>query len=167
VFWRTGLPFSVLDGNTAVGNYAGDILAQPLAGAGPLQTTCGAAAASPNNPVPCLNVNGFVNAGSSTFTGYTQWWQQGRNAFRGPHYFDTDMALFKNFKITERLTFGLGAQAFNVFNHPNFGLPDNTYGDSTFGQILAMAGTPTSPYGNFLGFDSSRRVLQVSGKITF
>jgi hypothetical protein len=77
------------------------------------------------------------------------------------------MALFKNFKITERLTFGLGAQAFNVFNHPNFGLPDSTYGDSTFGQILTMTGTPTSPYGNFLGFDSSPRVLQVSGKITF
>jgi hypothetical protein len=167
VFWRTGLPFSVTDGNTALGNYNGNILAEPLSGAGPLQTTCGAAAASPNNPVPCLNANGFVNASSSTFTGFTQWSQQGRNSFRGPHYFDTDMALFKNFKITERLTFGLGAQAFNVFNHPNFGLPDSTYGDSTFGQILTMTGTPTSPYGNFLGFDSSPRVLQVSGKITF
>jgi Carboxypeptidase regulatory-like domain len=167
VFWRTGLPFSVTDGNSQLGNYASDILATPVSGAGALQTSCGAAAASPNNPVPCLNANGFVNAGSSTFTGFTQWSQQGRNAFRGPHYFNTDMALYKNFKMTERFTFGLGAQAFNVFNHPNFGLPDSIYGDGTFGQILTMTGTPTSPYGNFLGFDSSPRVLQISGKITF
>ncbi|MGI9071633.1 MAG: carboxypeptidase regulatory-like domain-containing protein [Bryobacteraceae bacterium] len=165
VFWRTGLPFSVVDGNTAVGNYNGNILATPLAGAGPAQTTCNSS--STNGATPCLNANAFVNAAPSSFPGYTQWSGQGRNAFRGPHYFNTDMALFKNFKITERFNFGLGAQAFNVVNHPNFALPDSTLGDSTFGQILTMAGTPTSPYGNFLGFDSSPRVLQVSGKITF
>ena len=30
-----------------------------------------------------------------------------------------------------------------------------------------MQGTPTSPYGNFLGFDSSPRVMQLSAKIVF
>ncbi len=168
VFWRTGLPFSVSDGNTLLGNYTGTILAEPLMGNGPLQTSCGEAAASATGTgIPCLNANGFVNANAATFTGYTTLSAQGRNSFRGPNYFDTDMSLFKTFKITERLNFGIGAQAFNVFNHPNFSLPDNTYGDSTFGQILTMTGTPTSPYGNFLGFDSSPRVVQVSAKITF
>ena len=49
----------------------------------------------------------------------------------------------------------------------NFQNPDSTLGDSTFGQISAMQPMPTSPYGVFLGFDSSVRVVQVSGKIIF
>jgi hypothetical protein len=40
-------------------------------------------------------------------------------------------------------------------------------GSSNFGQITSMAATPTSPYGNFLGFDSSPRVVQVSAKLVF
>ncbi|MBV8808983.1 MAG: TonB-dependent receptor [Acidobacteriaceae bacterium] len=165
IFWHTGLPFSVTDANAALGNGGGTILAQPLV-SGSLQTSCGES----NNYVSgisCLNANAFINSGASTFTGYTQWSQLGRNNFRGPGYFDMDMYLFKNFRITERLSFGLGAQAFNVLNHPNFGLPDSGLGDATFGQITSMVGTPTSPYGNFLGFDSSPRVLQISGKVTF
>jgi hypothetical protein len=78
-----------------------------------------------------------------------------------------DMSLFKNIKLTERFTFSVGAQAFNVFNHPNFNNPDSTLGDSTFGQILTMVNAPTSPYGTFLGFDASPRVLQLSMKLLF
>ncbi len=78
-----------------------------------------------------------------------------------------DMALYKTFQVKERLNFGLGAQAFNVFNHPNFNLPDSNIGDAFFGQISSMQGVPTSPYGNFLGFDSSVRVVQLSLKVTF
>ena len=36
-----------------------------------------------------------------------------------------------------------------------------------FGQISSMQPMPTSPYGVFLGFDSSVRVVEVSGKIIF
>ncbi|HTU34075.1 MAG TPA: hypothetical protein VMF66_09765, partial [Candidatus Acidoferrum sp.] len=74
---------------------------------------------------------------------------------------------FKTFSIRERANLGIGAQAFNVFNHPNFGQPDGGFSDTTFGQITSMSGTPTSPYGNFLGFDSSIRVVQLSAKLTF
>ena len=62
---------------------------------------------------------------------------QARNQYRGPHYFDMDLNLFKNFKVGERFNFAIGAQAFNAFNHPNFGLPNATFftGDPTFGGI--------------------------------
>ena len=159
IFWRTGLPFSVYDGNTALGNGGGALLATYTGGQA--QTSCGEAAAI----TPCLNANAFLD--SSQINNFTAWSNQNRNMFRGPHLFDTDMALFKSFRIAERATFAVGAQAFNVFNHPNFGLPDNTLGDPTFGQITGMASTPTSPYGNFLGFDSSPRVVQITGKIVF
>ena len=81
------------------------------------------------------------------FTGYTVFPTQSRNQFRGPKYVDFDMSLFKTFQIKEGLNLGIGATAFDVFNHPNFGLPDYYLGDPTFGQIQNMQGTPTSPYG--------------------
>jgi hypothetical protein len=114
-----------------------------------------------------LNPNAFVNGASSTFTGYTALTSQTRNQYRGPHYFDMDMNLYKTFHFGEQRKLGVGVQAFNVFNHPNFGLPDSGMGDATFGQITGMANAPTSPYGAFLGFDSSVRVVQLSAKFIF
>jgi hypothetical protein len=121
-----------------------------------------------------LDINPIYDAGDTI-----NYSTQRRNQYRGPHYFDMDLNLFKNFKIAERFNLAIGAQAFNAFNHPNFGLPnagfasffDQTTGtyspDPTFGTITSMQGTPTSPYGNFLGFDSSPRVMQLSAKLVF
>jgi Carboxypeptidase regulatory-like domain len=161
-FWRSGLPFSVTDNNTALGNYSDTILATPNGGQGQ-PGPCNESAAV----TPCLNANAFVNGASSTFTGYNTLSAQTRNQFRGPHYFDMDMNLYRTFSFGEQRKLKIGMQAFNVFNHPNFGLPDSGMGDATFGQILGMASAPTSPYGSFLGFDSSVRVVQLSGKFVF
>ena len=77
------------------------------------------------------------------------------------------MNLFRVFTIREQMKLSIGMTAANLFNHPNFASPDNGMGDSTFGNILSMVGVPTSPYGNFLGFDSSPRVIQLTGKFVF
>jgi len=116
----------------------------------------------------CLIPSALLDVNSASVTSIT-FSNQRRNQYRGPHYFDMDLNLFKNFKIAERFNFAIGAQAFNAFNHPNFGLPNATFfsGDPTFGAINSMQGTPTSPYGNFLGFDSSPRVMQISAKLVF
>ena len=47
---------------------------------------------------------------------------------RGPAYFDSDLALFKNFRITERRRSSSACQATNFLNHPlaQFGLAGNT-----------------------------------------
>ena len=119
------------------------------------------------NGTPCLNANAFLNSGANSFNGFTGWSPQTRNQFRGPHYFDMDMALYKTFRFGEGRNIGIGVTAFNVFNHPNFGLPDSGLGDSTFGLLTGMASAPTSPYGSFLGFDSSIRVVQLSAKLQF
>jgi outer membrane receptor protein involved in Fe transport len=165
VFWRTGLPFSVTDNNSALGNGGGTILATPL-GTGFGGSSCGSANAFTGGAVvPCINSAAYLD--SSTINNFTAWSPQTRNQLRGPHYFDSDMSLFRNFRLAERATFGVGLQAFNVFNHPNFATPDAGLGDSTFGTISGMVNSPTSPYGSFLGFDSSVRVVQLSGKIVF
>lgn len=107
---------------------------------------------------------GFVASGSQTNFGNLP-----RNSFRGPHYFNADLSLQKDVKLTERFVFTLGANAFNVLNHPNFANPDADISNagSTFGQIQSTVTPPNSPYGNFQGAAVSGRVLQVDLKFKF
>ena len=171
IFWRTGLPFTVTDGNWSggIGNSAVTFRAIPIGGVAG-QTSCGrgnATAIADPSVAGCLNPNAFVNTGDPSWMGYTSFPDQARNQYTGPHFFDADMALFKTFSIREKVKLGVGVQAFNVFNHPNFANPDSALGDTTFGQISGMMTLPTSPYGAFFGFDSSPRVVQLSAKIEF
>ena len=92
-----------------------------------------------------------------------------RNQFRGPGYFDMDMTIKKNFRITESgLTFSMGANAYNVLNHPRFANPDNNLADgSAFGFIQSSVTPASSPYGNFQGSAVSGRVLQLELEVKF
>ena len=163
IIYHSGMPFSVTDSNTALGNYSGSLLAIPTKSPAVLPGGCGEAAATTS----CLSTAAFVDSNAPTFTTYPEFSPQTRNLFRGPGYFNMDLNVFRNFRIMEKANFGLGISAYNVLNHPNFANPDSGYGDATYGQITGMVGSPTSAYGNFLGFDSSIRVVQLSGKITF
>jgi hypothetical protein len=69
----------------------------------------------------------------------------------GPAYYDnlrspsldsTDLALFKEFSTVERLKIQFRAEAFNAFNHVQFGSPDTGVTDSSFGQITSQANSP-------------------------
>jgi Carboxypeptidase regulatory-like domain/TonB-dependent Receptor Plug Domain len=92
----------------------------------------------------------------------------GRNAFRGPGYLSGDMSLRKNFRITERVNFQLGLNAYNFLNHANFAMYNlGTLSGATFGQTVNTAATPTSPYGAFGGATNDQRIAQIEGKITF
>ncbi len=56
----------------------------------------------------------------------------GRNTVRGPAFFQSDLGLHKQFPLfneTTRLEFR--AEAFNLFNHTNFGLPDTNVSNIT------------------------------------
>jgi hypothetical protein len=168
LFWRTGIPYSVYDTNdSALGNGGGTIYATPL-GKGWGGSSCGSANAYTGGAiVPCLKANVYLDTTAATFNNFTEWSPQTRNQLHGPHFFDIDLNLFRNFHFTERASLGIGVQAFNAFNHPNFGNPDSTIGDSTFGTLGGMVSPTTSVYGSFLGFDSSVRVVQLSAKIVF
>ena len=155
-FARSGLPFSVLDGNIGIGNWA------PNSGLNVSAIVPGVVAQQgcSNGFSQCLNPAAFTSA-VGTFPNQT------RNGFRGPGFFDSDFTINKNFKLTERLAFGFGANFYNIFNHPNFDLPDNTVGDPTFGQILQTTAPPTGPYGSFFPGLPSGRIVQFQGKLVF
>jgi len=66
----------------------------------------------------------------------------GRNALRGPGFFQWDFSLMKNFPITERVRIQFRSDFFNILNHPNFANPDG-------GICLAVSGGVCAPNLNF------------------
>jgi hypothetical protein len=78
------------------------------------------------------------------------------------------MSVRKNFRITERIRFQLGLNAYNWFNHANYGTPfPNTSFGPVFGQVIFTQTPPTSPYGAFAAAATDMRIAQITGKITF
>jgi hypothetical protein len=154
-FVHSGLPFTVLDGTTGISNL--DATNTPPAFViGPGQQDCS------NGHSQCLNPAGFAAVGTvGAFPTGT------RNAFRGPGFFDSDFSINKNFKLTERFAFGVGANFYNVFNHANFNNPDSNIADANFGQITTTVAPPTGPYGSFFTGLPSGRIIQFQGKLTF
>jgi hypothetical protein len=55
----------------------------------------------------------------------------------GPGLVDFDMALYKDFRITERNKLEFRAEAFNAFNHTNFSTVSTNYGSGTYGNLTA------------------------------
>jgi hypothetical protein len=90
-----------------------------------------------------------------------------RNKVFGPGFANVDLSGQKTTKITERVSLQLRADAFDIFNHPNFGQPTagassntaNTGSPANFGQI-SQTRFATSDGG-------SSRQLQLSGRIIF
>ncbi|MGC2112876.1 MAG: carboxypeptidase regulatory-like domain-containing protein [Candidatus Korobacteraceae bacterium] len=155
-FARSGLPLTVLDSTSSIGNYFGNAPFFPAEAVGPGQGSCN------QYGLNCLNPAGFASVG-----GGTVFPSQVRNQYRGPGFFDSDFTINKNFKLTERLAFGFGANFYNVFNHPNFASPVDTFGAGNFGQVTATTAPPTGPYGSFFTGLPSGRIIQFQGKLVF
>src|SRR6185369_16441993 len=58
-----------------------------------------------------------------------------RNMLFGPGLVNTDFSLFKNTQIREKWRVQFRAEAFNLFNHTNFGNPLTNIASSTYGLI--------------------------------
>jgi len=122
ITFSAGMPFTPMDysnyNNTGEFYERPDLVGNPWAGT-----------SSPGN---FLNLSafaascaGFLNTttGNWVCTGNQHFGDSPRNGFSGPHYRNFDLSFFKDTKITERVTVKLGADFFNVFNHPNFANP--------------------------------------------
>ena len=78
-----------------------------------------------------------------------------RGFFRGPSYTNLDMAIEKYTKITEKTGLQLRLEAYNAFNHTNFGTPNNNVNSSNFGRISGIRAFTNS------------RLVQLGAKFTF
>jgi hypothetical protein len=77
----------------------------------------------------------------------------GRNAIYGPGLQTLDLALAREFDLTERFKFQFRAEFFNALNHTNLGTPNRFVNTPQFGTITEAA-TPA-------------RELQFSARISF
>jgi len=61
----------------------------------------------------------------------------GRNALRGPSFWQWDLGVDKNFRIPGRegMLLQFRSEFFNLMNHTNFGTPDSNISDAAFGTI--------------------------------
>ncbi len=162
LFTHSGFPYTVVDGNAEgtlyYQGFGGPVFATYLNNPAPV-TSCD----SPNHP--CLTASQFA----APTTSPTHFGIQGRNMFRGPGYFNTDLALTKSLSLPhwESAKLMLGFQVFNVLNHPNFDQPVANLADPQFGKILYTVSQPTTIFGSGLGGDASSRLVQVRASLSF
>jgi hypothetical protein len=84
---------------------------------------------------------------------------------RTPTIPNFDIALQKTTPIREKVNFILRLDAFNAFNSPLFGGPDNNPGD---GAPVYTAGVGWTGFGTVGPTQQNfPRIMKVSGKITF
>ena len=99
----------------------------------------------------------------------------GRNSLRGPNFTWSDFYLTKFFALTEHVKLRVDGQLFNVFNHPNYGLPvlvaAGIPGDRStqtgFGTLSYSTAPPTGLLGVGLGGDSSPRMIAFQARLEF
>jgi hypothetical protein len=94
----------------------------------------------------------------------------GRNVLRGFGAWQVDLALHRNFHLSEKIGLQVRAEAFNIFNHPNFGNPADGTGfsqalvrDSSFGLSRMTLASGLGASGSLGQLDPS---FQVGGPRT-
>jgi hypothetical protein len=154
---QSGNPIEIVTGSTF--NGVSNTVRPNILGSVPV----GIGSAANGNPqyfpaVTC-NVPATANCLFQVPTGFGN---MGRNLLVGPGFENLDMALYKNTRITERLTAQFRADTFNLFNHPNFAQPNrivSTAPGNSFGQITATRAP--------IGDSGSARQIQMALKLIF
>jgi carboxypeptidase family protein len=114
---------------------------------------------------------------STTGAGNLHFGSLGRNAIIGPGFNNVDFSLIKRTKISERFANELRIEAFDLFNHPNFGQPGRGAQLVATNPALPVSATnPLIPVSSFgvisstrfpVGDSGSARQLQFAVKLIF
>jgi hypothetical protein len=169
---RTGTPYTIFDCtnihfvrcprlfSTAVTKVDGSASSSTLAGPNlfnwfniPASTTFSATAACPLpvtqgsyfDPITCTGEFPTAGVWPSSMTG--------RNKFIGPGSWNTDLGIYKHFKVTERVGLQVRGEMYNMFNHANFVL---------VGSNNDVSSTNTTQVKKF-----GTRNVQLGAKVTF
>ena len=187
VFWHSGIPFSVLstpysaNGNGIV-NGSGPQFASVVPGV-PLYEHNPIPGVTQPGTVQWLNPDAFVSTVDPSTGACSggdgpkncQFGNLGRNALRGPNFAWSDFYLTKSFPLSEHVKLRFDTQFFNVFNHPNFGLPSMVLAgipgkpttQTGFGALTYTTSPPTGLLGVGLGGDSTPRMIAFQLRLEF
>jgi len=137
---RSGIPFTVSSGRD-----------NSLSGA-PNNDTADQSTPNSRRPPGANPLAEWFNRAAFTLNAIGTFGSSGRNALTGPGTWNVDAALFKRTQLSEAAGLQIRFEAFNLFNHANFGAPVSTVTNPNFGVII----TANDP-----------RVLQFGAKLTF
>jgi hypothetical protein len=130
-----GLPFSVTASNENSGNGESADRANQIG-----NPFAGVNHSIVNGSVQWFNTSAFEDPALGTYG------TSGRGAYRNPGFGDIDLSVFKNTKLTERVTLQLRVEMFNIFNQINLapaGQPSTSDSGGTIGSTFGTyAGAP-------------------------
>jgi len=186
-FWHSGIPFSVLSApysanGSGIVNGSGPQFASGVPGV-PRYDHDPIPGVTQPGTIQWLNPDAFVSAvdpstgacvGGDT-PNNCHFGNLGRNALRGPDFTWSDLYVTKWFTLSERVKLRIDGQFFNLFNHPNFGLPVLGYAgipgkpstQTGFGALTYTTSPPTGLLGVGLGGDSSPRMIAFQARLEF
>ena len=132
------------------------------------------------NPYKGVCPNGFgvgtpscwVNPSAFALPPPGQFGNAGRNILRGPAFAQFDLAIQKDFRLSEGTKFTFGAEAYNLVNRPNFAVPSNTQSPLTLGGngdavFKDAAGDLASNVGRIFSTVGTARQIQLDARFTF
>ena len=133
VSWRSGLPINVGLNANGINPANGQAYRFLLRNGGGLRPD---RVGSANTGVdPKQNRFNFLDVNAYRIQTLNTPGNAARNSAFGPRQFNTDFALRKEFRITERQAAEFRWESFNFFNTVNFNNPQTTFGNTNFGWI--------------------------------
>lgn len=143
---RTGYPFSVIVGGTDRANITGT-------------GTANSRLNLVSDPFANVPDGYYFNPAAFALPPVGAFGSSGRNILSGPGAQQLDFSVLKVLRFGEKYSLQLRAEAFNVLNHPTFGLPSNDFVTTTIGQ------PPNPNFGKILSADN--REMQLGIKFLF
>jgi hypothetical protein len=142
--WQSGFPFSISSGRdnsfSGIGGDRADFL--------------GGSAELPGDRSRGEKIFRWFDTSKFTANAIGTFGNSGRGIIRGPSFFNTDLGLLKVTRITERVGAQFRAEFFNIFNNPNFRLPNTNAASDQFGRITSVV-------------DDNQRIIQFGLKVLF
>jgi hypothetical protein len=93
------------------------------------------------NPYPSgfhKTITEWFNTGAFAQPAAGDYGNSSRNIIRMPGVANWDLSLLKSFTLPERISLQFRFESFNAFNHPEFGLPNQSVTSGTFGTISTL-----------------------------
>ena len=96
------------------------------------------------------SIGEWINPAAFAVPANGTWGDAPRNIARGPGAWQIDFGVARSIRLSERAHLEFRSEFFNIFNHPQYGLPNATFGVPGFGSITQTVNTttPVSPVGS-------------------
>ena len=128
IAWRSGFPFTVASGQDNARTGQGSQRAD-LTGASPYLSNDGHGAIAAQ----------YLNKAAFAVNALGTYGVLGRNTYRGPGSFNTDLGLHKDFRLTEKQKIQFRFESFNAFNNVNLANPTATVTSGNFMKITSAS----------------------------